>query len=199
MYAEIIRIAKSTDGLQWTLGDALLKEVGENVSSPTGGRNSHDGTRAVLEEISRILHDEGLDYTANSLATLRVMSWKFPRESRESLLSWSVHKVCGSPKMLQQVKTLATKERVAKITRAYAEDARRRIEAELPRAHKLLLITRDTITKLDEGGFLDQEITYEDQDELDLVVKWLIEASEKLRGLATSLGSTRSHLRIVGE
>jgi hypothetical protein len=127
--ARFAKLHGDTDHVQFELGDILVAEFGE--APPPNIPGQRDGSRNSLVIFANDLAEEyDIHYEIETLAKLRVVATNFPRESRDSHLSWSIHRIAGLPEMLDMIKDKTVQLR-QKLTMKLAEDLKKIIEAEL--------------------------------------------------------------------
>jgi hypothetical protein len=139
----LVKFAKrygEQDSIQFELGDILVAEFGEAPPPDT-----RDGTRNSLLAFSDDLAEEyDIHMEVGSLAALRVVATNFPTESRDSVCSWSIHRIAGKPEMLKMIKSKALKLE-QRLTVALTGELRKVIEEELKG------VTADKITEIIES------------------------------------------------
>lgn len=101
-FAEVFTIVERGErairAYQFELGDALNRAVG-----PPSRDGRNNGSAAKLEDCSRQLLMRGHEYTADALRKLRDTAAIFPPGSREPGVSFSSHRIAGTPEMLRTI------------------------------------------------------------------------------------------------
>jgi len=88
MVKRILKFATEADRHLWEIGDALIKEIGE---------------QAEFRECSKALAERGYEINARRLRELRDVAQAFPENHRRDDLSWAIHQEAMHPDNLDRI------------------------------------------------------------------------------------------------
>lgn len=92
-YPKTLRAVRKDDGAQWSIGDALLEEIG-----PRSRAKKQD---VAFKQCAGWLAERNFDYKPTTLRIFRDTAAAFPAESRVPGVSWKAHAVAADePKAL---------------------------------------------------------------------------------------------------
>jgi hypothetical protein len=105
---------RNADDRLWILGDALIKDCGEEASCQTSGMRTRarNGGNATLDVAARELKAQGITYEANTLRQIRDIAITFKKADRVDGLSFYGHGEANNPDCLRWIlKTTKQKEK----------------------------------------------------------------------------------------
>jgi hypothetical protein len=124
-FPKVLKAAEASELSQWAIGDALLAETEDRHAGPRG-----------LNAVSKELSENGIDYSAHFLGSLRLTASVFPRDRRHAL-SWHTHEEAGNPDTLDVI-VRAARKAGHKVTRDYVRNTlmaqRKEVRAEREKA-----------------------------------------------------------------
>ena len=110
-----IEAVQARDGSLWTIGDALIKEIGpppkksikdNDPSKPIGvaAKSIKDNIDSLFEQCAKKLFIQGFPaYTTDRLRRLRDTAARFDVEQRREIVSFEAHRDIGSPEKLDEI------------------------------------------------------------------------------------------------
>jgi hypothetical protein len=98
-YEGVVAAAMKGENALWEIGDEIIKALGKRAGARLIGDN--DGSYKILEEIANELVANGIDkYETKSLADIRITASNFQGSDRIRKVSFTSHRVAGTPAML---------------------------------------------------------------------------------------------------
>jgi len=129
-FPRTLAAVKKGETSTWAIGDALIEECG-----PPSEHGVNDGSRPKLEAARQYLENNGgYEYSLSHLIGLRDTAFNFRSFERNSNLSYHVHRVAGTPEMLNAIIQGAPKGQ--KISGPYVEKIKKGMQLERQAAQK---------------------------------------------------------------
>lgn len=94
-FPRTVAAARAKEASQWSLGDALIDEVGKPPEQGAGP----DGSYALIERAREVLLKNGVEYAAETLRKIRNTAAAF-RPSARRPVSFHMHREAGTPAAL---------------------------------------------------------------------------------------------------